>query len=282
MSRARDPRWLSALPALTVTVGLFGGGLLLAVAQSFGAFPAVGAAHFTAAAYGRVLGDPTFWSSLWLSLGLAGGATFCALLLGSLLALAVRRAAVGGAVPALLGLSLPVPHAVAALVTVGFFSQSGVLARLAHGLNPSLMPSAMPALVADPLGLGVLLELTFKETPFVTLAVLAALARLDTRLEDAARSLGAGRWARLRWVLWPAARPALVATGTLIFAFALSSYEVPLLLGPTAPAPLSVEAYRAFSDGDLTRRPTALVLSLLLALLGAALLWASLRERRRP
>lgn len=272
--RGAAPLW----PALVVLTLLFGGGLLLALLQSVGLLPVVGRPHLGLEAYRAALSDPGFWRSLRLSLMLACTSTLLALGLGLGVALAVRRSNLA---PLLLGLTLPLPHTVAALVTAGLLSQGGLLSRLTHALGLTPSPADFPVLVMDPRGLGVLIELTLKETPFAALAAWSALARLDPRLEAAARSLGANRTARFQAVLLPAVRPALLAAGGLIFAYALSSYEVPLLLGPTSPAPLAVEAYRASQDGDLTRRPLALALSLLLALVGGGVLWLWLRLERR-
>lgn len=274
-------RLLPFLPALVVTLGLFGGGLLLAGVQSVGLLGDDGSSRLTLGAYRTLLGDAAFWRSLGLSLWLAGAATFMAAVLGTGLALALRRTAARSGVRWWLGASLPIPHVVAALVTVQLFSQSGLGSRLTRALGLTASPADFPALVFDPLALGVLLELVAKETPFVAVVALAALARLDPRLEEAARSLGAGRGARLRAVVLPALRPGVGAAALLVFAFAFGVYEVPLLLGPTAPAPLSVTAYRLYTGPDLAARPLGLAASLLLTLVSSGLLLAYLRTRRR-
>ncbi|MEF2277518.1 ABC transporter permease subunit [Deinococcus sp. YIM 134068] len=268
------------MPALAVTGLLFGGGLLLAAVQSVGLLGDDGSSRLTLAAYRTLLTDTAFWRSLGLSLWLAGAATLLAAGLGTGLALALRHTAARSPLRWLLGATLPLPHVVAALVTVHLLSQGGLASRLTHAAGLTASPADFPALVFDPLALGVLLELAAKETPFVAVVALAALARLDPRLEEAARSLGAGRPARLRAVVWPAVRPAVTAASLLVFAFAFGVYEVPLLLGPTAPAPLSVTAYRLYTDPDLARRPLGLAASLLLALVSSGLLFAYLRAGR--
>lgn len=277
----RGRRFLASLPALLVTAGLFGGGLLLAVAQSLGLWGDDGTSRFTLAAYRALLTDRTFWQSLGLSLWFAGAATLLAAGLGTALALALRHTAARSGLRLLLAASLPVPHVVAALVTVQLLSQSGLISRLTHAAGLTTSPADFPALVFDPLALGVLIELAAKETPFIAVVALAALTRLDPRTEEAARSLGADRTARLRVAVWPALQPAVTAAALLVFAFALSVYEVPLLLGPTAPAPLSVTAYRAYASPDLAQRPLGLAAGLLLALVSAGLLAAYLRVTGR-
>jgi thiamine transport system permease protein len=70
-----------------------------------------------------------------------------------------------------------------------------------------------------------------------------AWIRLDTRLSDAARSLGASP-ARTFWqVTLPLLRPAIFASSLLVFLFDFSSYGVILLLGGPRFATLEVEIY---------------------------------------
>jgi sulfate transport system permease protein len=72
--------------------------------------------------------------------------------------------------------------------------------------------------------LGVVVALTFIGLPFVVRAVQPILEDIDVEVEDAARSLGAGRWQTFRRVLLPAVLPALLAGSTLAFARALGEY----------------------------------------------------------
>lgn len=279
-------RWLSLLPALLITVGLFGGGLLLSAVQSLGYAPALGQRTLSLDAYRTLLSDPVVWSSLGLTLWVAGASTLLAGVLGTGLALALHRAGrgrttTGARLRFLAGLTLPVPHLVAAILTLLLLSQSGLLSRVTLAAGLTRGPQDFPALLYDPRGLGIILELVWKETPFIALNVLAALSGLDPRLQEVARSLGAGRATRFGQVTLPRIWPALLSSGVLVFAFTLSTYEVPALLGATSPTTLSVLAYRAFTDTDLTARAGAMALSVLLAALGSVLVWVYVRAVSR-
>jgi len=273
---------LGYLPALLVTAGLFGAGLLLAGVQSLGGLPVTGKADWSVAAYRELFGSPSFWSALGMSAWVAGVSTLVAAIGGTLAALVLWRLRAGAGLRFLFAWNLPVPHVVAAWITLLLFSQSGLWSRLAHAAGITQNPGDFPPLVHDPLALGVLLELTWKEVPFVGLAVLAALARFDGRLLDVARSLGASRWTLLWRVVLPNVRPALLSACVLVFAFAFASFEVPSLLGPTSPATLPVLAYRAFTDSDLAARQGALALSVVTAGLAGSVVaaWAFLSLRR--
>ena len=270
---------LPLFPALLVTVVLFGGGLLLSGLQSLGYSPALGHTALSTAAYRALFADHTFWESLGLTLWVAAASTLLAATFGTAFALLLRAAGAGGRLRFLFGLTLPIPHLVASILTLLLISQSGLLSRLTLAAGLTSGPQDFPALLYDPRGLGILFELVWKETPFIGLNALAALTQLDPRLNDVAATLGAGRWTRLWRVTLPLIRPALLSSGILVFAFSLSSFEVPALLGATSPTTLPVLAYRAFTDTDLTARASAMAISMVVAALGGVLVWAYVRAQ---
>ena len=250
---------LPFLPALLITTVLFGGGLLLSGLQSLGYSPALGQTALSLNAYRALFADHTFWDALALTAWVAAGSTAAAAALGTAFAVALHRVArrsagAGGRLRFLFGLTLPVPHLVASILTLLLISQSGLLSRLTAAAGLTAGPQDFPALLYDSRGLGIMLELIWKETPFIGLNVLAALTQLDPRFQEVARTLGAGRWTRFVRVTLPLIRPALLSSSILVFAFTLSSFEVPALLGATSPTTLPVLAYRAFTDTDLTAR----------------------------
>jgi putative spermidine/putrescine transport system permease protein len=60
--------------------------------------------------------------------------------------------------------------------------------------------------------------------PRVILTVMAAAEKLDPRLEEAARSLGASTWQVVRDVIVPALRPALFSAGAICFATSMGAF----------------------------------------------------------
>ena len=59
--------------------------------------------------------------------------------------------------------------------------------------------------------------------------------------------------------------PALGGATLVTFGFALGAFEVPLMLGTHDPQALPVLAWQAFSSADLTQRPQAVAMAVLLA-----------------
>jgi putative spermidine/putrescine transport system permease protein len=58
----------------------------------------------------------------------------------------------------------------------------------------------------------------------VILTIMAAAEKLDPRLEEAARSLGATPWQVVRDVIVPGLRPALLSSGAICFATAMGAF----------------------------------------------------------
>ncbi len=271
-------------PALTVVVVLFGGGLVQAVAQSVGYQPYLPARDLSLDAYRALWADPAVRASVGITLRVAMVSTVAAAVLGVAAALLVRS--LGRARPAfaaLLQVTLPLPHVVAALAMILLLSQSGALSRVAATFGWIEGPVDFPALTQDAFGWGIIASYVWKEAPFVAVVVLAALSSGVAELEDAARALGATAWQRLRHVLAPVLAPAVAAASVLVFAFTLGSYEVPFLLGRPFPATLPVVAYQQFRDPDLAARPLAMAIAVLTALLVGvcAVAYLALSERLR-
>jgi iron(III) transport system permease protein len=78
---------------------------------------------------------------------------------------------------------------------------------------------------------GVLLVETLHLFPMITLNVLDALAKIDPSLEEAAASVGARGWRRLRTITLPLTTPGYVAGALLVFIWTFSDFATPLVLG---------------------------------------------------
>jgi putative spermidine/putrescine transport system permease protein len=271
-------------PALLVVVGLFGGGLAQAVAQSLGYQPFLPGRELSLDAYRDLWADRGVRASIGITLRVALVSTAAAAVLGVAAALLVRSLGRSRrAFAALLQVTLPLPHAVAALAMILLLGQSGALSRLASTAGLVDDPAGFPALTQDAFGWGIIASYVWKEAPFVAVVVLAALNAGVADLEDAARALGANARQRLRHVLLPVLAPAVAASSVLVLAFTLGSYEVPFLLGRPFPATLPVVAYEQFRDPDLGARPLAMAIAVVTALLvgACAVAYLSLSDRLR-
>jgi putative spermidine/putrescine transport system permease protein len=106
-------------------------------------------------------------------------------------------------------------------------------------LNPKgILNQALIALgiVSAPLDLiynvsGVIIGMTQILLPYMILPLYAVMSRLDGRVNDAARSLGAGPVAAFVKVYFPLTFPGVMAGLLLVFAISLGFFVIPALLG---------------------------------------------------
>ncbi len=244
---------LLLLPALLVVTALFLGGLFLAVKESLGYEPVIGQTALSLDAYRALLDDTEVRRSIALTVRLALTATAFSAALGVACALLIRRLRWGRRAAAFVfQLALPVPHVVGALAAFLLLDQAGLLSRLLHAVGLVGAPASAPELTMDGFGFAIVAEYVWKETPFIGVVVLAALAGGIAELEDVAGTLGAGPLRRFRHVVLPLITPAVLSTSVIVFAFSFGSYEVPFLLGRSFPTTLPVVAYQSYTQTDIT------------------------------
>ena len=128
---------------------------------------------------------------------------------------------------------------------------------------------------------GVVVAEAFVAMPFLVIAVEGALRGADTRYEEAAATLGAGRWTAFRRVTLPLVAPGVAAGAVLCWARALGEFGATITFagnfpGRTQTMPLAV--YLAL-ETDLE---AAIVLSLVLLAVSVAILAGAARPLDRP
>jgi putative spermidine/putrescine transport system permease protein len=178
--------------------------------------------------FAKVVEDEFTWELAWNTATLAAGSALAATALALPVALLIR-----GASPRWRG-TLSV-MAVAPLLVSGTARIIGWLAILGdRGLiNATLMGAG---LTAEPVRLinnwtGVRIGLTESLMPYACLVLIAGLGRLDSRLEEAAATLGATRARTFLRVTLPLAAPALLAAFLLTFVLGVSAFVTPRLMG---------------------------------------------------
>jgi putative spermidine/putrescine transport system permease protein len=262
--------WLLLAPALFVVLVLFTGGLVLGFLQSLNYMPLIGKNDFNLDAYAAIFNDRVFWESLWLSLRIAFISTAISIVLAVGTALLIFHTERGRRTSTFIyQFNLPIPHIVGAVAMLFLLAQGGLLSRVAFALGLTDSPGDFPAMTNDRGAVGIIAEYVWKETVFIGVVVLAALARGVGDYEDLARTLGAGRWKRFWHVILPLITPAIVSTSVIVFAFGFGAFEVPFLLGQPFPSALPVLAYNAFTDVDLNARSEAMAISMVIAVITA-------------
>jgi len=262
--------YLLVLPAVSIIAVLFGGGLILALLQSVGLLGVAADGSLSLEAYRQAFSSEAFWQSLGLSLYIAFAATALSTLLSMGLALLLQGA--GRWASFACQLTLPIPHLVGIAGILLLLSPSGLLSRLLFTLGWIGSDQDFPLLVNDAANIGVMIHFLWKEIPFMTLILLAVLRGIRPEYGMQARALGASPWQCFWHVTLPLLRPGILSASLLVFGFIFGSFEVPFLLGSTAPKTLPILVYQAFTAVDLDQRAAAIALGLILSLISVSLI----------
>ncbi|HKS99823.1 MAG TPA: ABC transporter permease [Rugosimonospora sp.] len=214
---------------------------------------------------------PGVLTALRLSLETASLATLVCVALGVPLAWLLARIDFPGRriVRALVTVPLVLPPVVGGVALLLVFGRNGLLGAQINTWFGVSLPFTTPAVVVAE---------SFVAMPFLVIAVEGALRGADTRFEEAAATLGAGRWTTFRRVTLPLVAPGIAAGAVLCWARALGEFGATITFagnypGTTQTMPLAV--YLSLESGDLD---AAMVLSLILLTVSVTIL-ASLRDR---
>lgn len=223
-----------------------------------------GSAGFSTSSWTAAVADPQLLRGLGWSIWVALAATALATAAATLVATLFRARAGSDGIARLLAVApLPLPHLAAGVLGVLVLGQSGLLARGAFVAGWIDQPAAMPALIYDQFGIGLILVLAWKEFPFLALIAFSLLADRGRALEEAARTLGAHRWAVFRTVTWPVLWRGLMPAVVAVFAFVAGTYEATVLLAPSDPLALPLLTIERYTDVGVASRGEAHVLVLI-------------------
>jgi molybdate transport system permease protein len=209
------------------------------------------------------LGEPEAREALWLSLKTTLAALALIVAFGTPAAylLATREFRGKAVVTTAIELPLVLPPAVAGIGLLAAFGPEGIFGGWLDEAGIELVLQTA----------GVIVALTFVAAPFYIRQAQAAFAAVDTKLLDAARTLGAGEARAFARVAIPCAGPGISAGMALAWGRALGEFGATLMFagsfpGITQTAPLAI--FAEFST-DFT---AALALSAVLVALSAAIL----------
>ncbi|MEO8090146.1 MAG: iron ABC transporter permease [Gemmatimonadales bacterium] len=173
-------------------------------------------------------------NSLWLAVTSTVAAVAIAVVAGLL---TVRRRVRGrGAIETLLALPWAVPGTVFAIALATAFSIRAPLAgRFVLIGTVWILPLAY----------------LVRNLPITSRAILAGFRAMDPSLDEAAATLGAGRWRTLRRVILPLLRPAIVAGASLAFVTAFGDFVTSIMLYTYDTRPISLEILSSLRQSDV-------------------------------
>jgi sulfate/thiosulfate transport system permease protein len=175
----------------------------------------------------RVVLSPRALGSYRLSFGASLLAASINLVFGFIIAWTLVRYEFPGRklIDALIDMPFALPTAVSGIALTTVFAHNGWIGRYLEPLGIKVAYT----------WLGVTLALTLISMPFAVRAVQPALLEVQRELEEAAETLGAGRFYAFRRIILPTVLPALLTGFTLSFARAVGEYGSVIFIAGNLP-----------------------------------------------
>ncbi|HEX5045575.1 MAG TPA: sulfate ABC transporter permease subunit CysT [Gammaproteobacteria bacterium] len=226
MATARGWVAPSVLPGFGLTLG-FAGMFLTAIVLVPMAALIMRAASLPFAEFWRIATEPRALAAYRLTFGCALVAASLNAVFGFIIAWSLVRYRFYGRrlVDAIIDLPFALPTAVSGIALATVFAPKGWIGSLLEPLGIHVAYTWV----------GVVLALTLIGLPFVVRSVQPALEEVDASLEEAAESLGAGRWGVFRRVILPTVLPSLATGFTLALARAVGEYGSVIFIAGNLP-----------------------------------------------
>jgi sulfate transport system permease protein len=216
-------------------------------------------------AFWREISSPEAVAAIKLTLAASAIVVAINAIFGTLIAWVLVRDDFAGkrVVNALIDLPFALPTVVAGVVLLALYGKGGPL-----GIDITFTRASIG------------MALLFVTLPFVTRSVQPVLLELDGSMEQAAASLGAGRFTIFRRIVLPTLAPAIISGVALSFARAVGEFGSIVLISGNLPFKTEVGSVYIFSQIQDENLPAAAAVSVLL-LLVALLVLAALAQLSR-
>src|SRR5205814_1345594 len=177
-----------------------------------------------------ILRDRSLLAALQLSLICSLVSTALAILFGVPLAWVLARLEFPGRslLRAIAILPMVLPPVVGGVALLLAFGRRGLIGGPLAAATGYGLPFTTP---------GVIMAEAFVAMPFLVITVEAGLRSMDLRFEEAARTLGAGRWVVLRRVTMPLVAPSLFAGAVVCWGRAIGEFGAPITFAGNFPGP---------------------------------------------
>jgi putative spermidine/putrescine transport system permease protein len=170
-------------------------------------------------AYAAILTDAGYFNALLATLGVAAATTAATLLISGIAGVFLQRHKFPGnaALVAMLTLPLAFPGVVIGFMVIMLAGRQGLIGVVSQALSGDKLVFAYSLA-------GLFMGYVYFSIPRTILTVMAATEKLDARLEEAARSLGASPWRVVLDVIVPGLKPAFISAGAICFATAVGAF----------------------------------------------------------
>ncbi|WP_300296811.1 ABC transporter permease [Ferrovibrio sp.] len=170
-------------------------------------------------AYAAILTDANYLNSLFATLSVAAATTFATLVISGISGVFLQRHKFpgNGALVAMLTFPLAFPGVVIGFMVIMLAGRQGLIGQITEFLTGDKLVFAYSLT-------GLFMGYVYFSIPRTILTVMAAAEKLDPKLEEAARSLGASPWRVVLDVIIPGLKPAFISAGAICFATAVGAF----------------------------------------------------------
>jgi iron(III) transport system permease protein len=211
--------------------------------------------------YAGVFTRPRNYHAVWNSIWVSVLATLIATLIGVVAAFLVQRTDLPW--KNLFRVLLVTPFAIPPLFSaMGWVQLAGPVGLLSNAYKAVMGTPTVPWAIYSPEGIIFVLAIT--NYPFVFITVAGALQRMDSSLEEAARTSGVGPFRIMRDITLPLVKPAIYGGALLAFVSSIDNFGIPAVLGMRVQFyVLTTRIYEALTIPDM---PLATAMSMLLVI----------------
>jgi molybdate/tungstate transport system permease protein len=221
----------------------------------------------------QALQDTTVLKSILLTLFAALITTVVGFLLGVPLAfiLARHNFPLKGVLEGLIDLPIVVPHTAAGIALLFVFGRNYLLGKWFNSIGIQFVDSLA----------GIIIGMLFVSVPFLINAAKDGFRKVDVRLENVARTLGASPWQAFRRVTFPLARRSILTGTLMMWARGISEFGAVIIL-TYFPMVTSILIYQRFESYGLTQAiPVAALLVIICAIIFIGFRLFLQREKKR-
>jgi molybdate/tungstate transport system permease protein len=221
----------------------------------------------------QALLDPTVMKSILLTLYAALITAAIGFLLGVPLAYLLARNdfPLKGVVEGLINLPVVVPHTAAGIALLFVFGRNYLLGKWFNSIGISFVDSLA----------GIIIAMLFVSVPFLINSAKDGFSKVDVRLENVARTLGASPWQVFRRVTLPLAWRSILAGTLMMWARGISEFGAVVIL-TYYPMVTSTLIYERFAAYGLTQAvPVAAILVIICAVIFIGFRFVLQRDKKR-
>jgi sulfate transport system permease protein len=211
-----------------------------------------------------IVTDPEVIAAMRLSFVAALIAAVVNVAFGLLVAWVLTRYSFPGKrlIDGIVDLPFALPTSVAGIALAAVYGANGYFGSLLGKLGVKVSYTA----------LGVVVALVFVGLPFVVRTVQPVIEELESEAEEAAASLGAGRWQTFRRVIMPGVAPALITGFALAFARGIGEYGSVVFISGNLPMKTEIAPVAIMTKLDQFNLEGATAIALVMLVLSFLLL----------